>query len=395
MFSDSGLDVLRLLNRYDPDAETDMSISGELFSAAVSRLGRPPLVLLTSKSPPPALKENGSQECSLADPAGCTLVRDGAGNFDYAAFAAHWLSSVQAYQAAGVAVDFIGVQDKPDLIPAERDPGWACRFLPKEGTTTVTTADGDVTLDFPGLTEAIAAVDTELSGLSDPPRIVAPEATGVITTTDFAGAMDLSGVDALGHHLYGVDLSAMPSLLAALSDLAKANSKPNFQTEMRAEGEETALLMQRSFIEGEVSVYLQNDFVASSSATDGDPSALLSLKDQSFEFELPYYVLRQFARWTDPGFVRIGVDCSDAGLTCTAWISPDQDALTLVILNDGTEVQDAKLELSLDLADRVSASEVHRTVFGGVERGAALGELLPGDVVSVPPGSLVTVAWSL
>ena len=78
----------------------------------------------------------------------------------------------------------------------------------------------------------------------------------------------------------------------------------------------------------------------------------------------------------------------------SAWLSPDESALTVVMVNPGTEDLDAELVFDDALRAGLARTQVIRTVFDGVERAAELGELAEDQVVRVPAGSIVTVALS-
>ena len=143
MFGESGFDMLRLRNRYDGANQEDLSAVSEILEAAAERIGRAPTTLLYSGSPPAALKANGERNC-LGSPETCTLVQLADGSFDYAGFVAYWRASLQAYAGVGIAPDYIGIQNNPNWSPPEPDSIEACRFLPTEGTTTVSVDGRDV-----------------------------------------------------------------------------------------------------------------------------------------------------------------------------------------------------------------------------------------------------------
>ena len=46
-----------------------------------------------------------------------------------------------------------------------------------------------------------------------------------------------------------------------------------------------------------------------------------------------YYALKHFARWTDPGWVRVDATSSVSTVRASAFVSPDGSSLTLVLLN--------------------------------------------------------------
>jgi hypothetical protein len=169
MFAESGLDAIRLFNRYDDFGTSDLSSSVEIMNAATERLGAPPTLLLTSTSPPAQLKANASELCS-GNSDTCTLVRLADDSFDYAGFAGHWRAVLEAYTAAGIEPDYISIQNDPESVPPASSESDACRFLPREGTTTVELNGAEVQVEYPGYVEALAALQEALVGLPSVPR---------------------------------------------------------------------------------------------------------------------------------------------------------------------------------------------------------------------------------
>jgi glucuronoarabinoxylan endo-1,4-beta-xylanase len=394
MFAESGFDVLRLQNSYEDDNQDQLTVANRILEAATERVGSGLTTLLTSGSPPAALKANGSRECS-ANPDTCTLVQLADGSFDYAGFAAYWRASLEAYASAGIVPDYIGIQKNPNWSPPEsEDAIESCIFLPTEGTATVSVDGSDVEVEYPGFAQGLEAVLAEFDGLASMPMIAAPEVSSYELVAEYAASLDFSGVDAIAHHMYGTDPAAVDTTaLAALGELAQEYQRPLLQTEMRAEGFDTAMLMHYVLAVEGASAYLQNDFVASTSAADGDPMALISLATEEFTLEAPYHAMRHYALHTDPDWVRVAATADAEDLLASAWLSPDEDALTVVLVNAGQTELATELDLGEELSATMTSSEVTRTVFDGAERSAELGALCAEGIVQVPGHAILTVAW--
>lgn len=390
MFADSGFKVVRLRNRYDAAGTNELATSAEIVEQARQRLGRAPTLILTSSSPPAALKANGDTRCS-EDPKTCTLARAADGAFDYQGFATHWRASLDAYAAAKIRPDYISIQNDPNWQPPPGSGVDGCRFLPVEGTTTVSANGVDVEVEYPGYAEALTAVLEALKGLAPMPKVAAPEGTGVSATTDFARALSFSRVDALAFHPYGSDPRAVNrSASLALAELGRSVNRPLFQTEMSAEGLDTALLIHEAMGTIGASMYLQNVFVASASVTRPDRTALISLGKTDFALEDTYHAMRHFAHDTDQGWTRAEATVEGGSVLATAWVSPAADAVTVVLIN----ARSSETTVKLALGDaRLPNTRVTRTVFAGTERSAELGSLAPNGVVAVPGESIVTIAW--
>jgi hypothetical protein len=313
------------------------------------------------------------------------------GTFDYAGFGAYWRASLDAYATAGLAPDYIGIQNNPDWVPEASNPNVACRFLPTEGSATVTVNGTSVVVAYPGFVQALAAVLEQLAGLTSIPKIAAPEVSRVETLAEYAPYLDFSRIDAIAHHMYGTDPAAIdPAPLAALGELGRQYQRPLLQTEMLADGFGTAVLMHYSLAVEGASAYLQNDIARSASALSEPVQVLIALGTDDFTLEPPYYAIRHYALRTDPGWVRVAASSSVKDLLASAWLSPAGDALTVVLVNAGL----TEFATKLDAGWQVSiTTEVTRTCFEGVERFANLGVHSADGVLRVPGHCLVTVAW--
>lgn len=387
MFGQLGLDIVRFRNRFGYDLDNDLTSSTEVVDAAARSLGRSPAVILSSWSPPASLKANASTICQ-GDFDSCTLVRQQNGTFDYAAYANYWIGSLEAYASVGFTPDYVGIQNNPDFVPPSTTPAEACQFLPTEGTQTVSVNGIESTWAFPGYAEALDAVLSRFTELASPPKIIAPDVSVPFRVSAYVAELDATRIDAISHHLYGLVPTA-PDMteLDGLARLGRETNLPLFQTEMQADGYGSAVLMHDAFTYANVSAYLHSALVAPASLVVPS-TALITIDDVNFGLEIPYYTVQHYALYTDPGWVRILAESSHESLLTTAWKSPTGDATTFVILNTSTESLSVHLALENVM---VSSSNVFRTVYGGIERFAALGPLPSGNTVRLPGQSLVTV----
>lgn len=388
MFAGLGLDVLRFRNRYTEVSEPTLHQATAIVAAARQSLGRAPLVLLSSWSPPAALKQNAATFCS--DPTTCKLSKDASGGFDYAGLAAHWRSSLDAYAREGFVADYVGIQNNADWTPSGGAVLEACKFLPREGTTNVMIGGAPVAVRYPGYDQALGAVRTALADLPTRPRILAPDLSSTVGAKDYMSALGSAQVDAVAHHLYGshaetMDLAGLQALATLGSDL----SLPVFQTEMQADGFDTAVLIHHAVAEGNASMYLQAALVGPLSGPATNRSALIGMEGKDFVLQDPYFAMSHYSRFTDPGWSRVATDTSTPGLLASAWLAPAHDALTIVLVNTGGRT----LTVDLDLGtEQVRTAQLRRTVFDGTERFADLGAWTPASTVSLPPRSMATVA---
>jgi glucuronoarabinoxylan endo-1,4-beta-xylanase len=376
MFSDLGLDVLRLRNRYGEVSDVELAGATEIVNAASASLGRAPLVLLTSWSPPPALKQNGATFCATG-PETCTLVRTPDGRFDYAGLATYWRSTLDAYANAGLFPDYIGIQNNPDWAPAAGFSAEACKFLPSEGP------------DYPGYDQALDSVIGALADLPRTPRILAPELVGTSGTEQYLRSLDLSRIHAIAHHLYGTRPGDGAAGMSELFELATSASLPLFQTEMQADGFDTARLIHQSVASQGAAMYLQLALIGPRTGPHTNPLALIGVEGDEFVLQDPYFAMRHYARFTDPDWQRVEVSSSTPGLLASAWLSPDERSLSLVLINSGS----LPLVVASDVGAGLRAQRAVRTVFGGVERFTELGTPVTGAGISLPPRAMATITF--
>jgi glucuronoarabinoxylan endo-1,4-beta-xylanase len=391
LFLESGIDVIRLGNRFEPDLEEELEITGQIIAGAEERMVNAPILLMTAGSPPGELKANGSRRCS-GDAATCTLATVTPGVFDYVGFADHWRTSLDAYAAVGVIPDYLSIQNNPDWLPPESAAYDACRFLPQEGTTTVIVDGAELEVTYPGYDEALSQVTDALVGLSNVPVLVAPEASTLSALLDYSSSIRSGVVGAVACHLYEQDPRSSDSApFSDVKDLAESEELPVFQSEMQADGMDTALLIHRAMTEANAAMYLQNDFVVSESSLEGNPHGLVQLTADGFETQGPYHAIAHYALRTDPGWRRVQADTNTADLRVSAWQDPMGDALTIVLVNPGAEAVPVDHYLD-ELRSRLTSSEVTLTIFSGNEELSIQGELSASNTLNVPADAIITVA---
>jgi hypothetical protein len=180
-------------------------------------------------------------------------------------------------------------------------------------------------------------------------------------------------------------------ILADDAFAAESEELPVFQSEMQADGMDTALLIHRAITEANAAMYLQNDFIVSESSLEGNPHGLIQLTADGFETQGPYHAIAHYALRTDPGWGRVQADTNTADLRVSAWQDPTGDALTIVLVNPGAAAVPVDLYLD-ELRRRLTSSEVTLTVFSENEELSAQGELSASNTLNVPADALVTVA---
>ncbi|HYH05220.1 MAG TPA: cellulose binding domain-containing protein, partial [Bacillota bacterium] len=101
-----------------------------------------------------------------------------------------------------------------------------------------------------------------------------------------------------------------------------------------------------------------------------------------------YYVFKQFAKFTDPGFKRVAATANSSDIRTTAFVSPDQNQLSIILINNGSTQSTVSLNLN---GYSAANATVYRTIPGGSEKCANVGTLGAENTVTLPAQSIATV----
>jgi glucuronoarabinoxylan endo-1,4-beta-xylanase len=375
IFDDLGLDILRLGNTFRPGTAFNPD-AREFVPKAEEFLGRPVKVLISSWSPPAALKSNGKETD------GGTLVKKN-GAFDYEGFAQYWSDALDAYAAVGIVPEYISIQNEPGFVAT-----WeSCELLQTEMSGKA------------GYDKALLAVAAKLAERGSPPKILASEVLGIGYNLfqNYAKYFNSGLVYGYAHHLYhGGDPKKPDQFIGNMQTIARDFSdKPRFQTEYSsadADWFNTAWIMHNSLAVEEVSAYLHWGLIWG----DLDNSELVQLEfpwdrsrwttDDGYVLSDRYYAFRQFSKFIDPGWKRISASATSDALRISAYISPDGDSLTAVALN----VSQSSEPVSFDLGGYwVSSGRMIRT--SQSEKGADLGPFDAAIPIDLPGRSITTI----
>jgi len=402
LFVDSGLDILRLGNWYqnqdsaDTTPSTPFTDSAQVQivkNAAAARGSRPPKILMSAWSPPAYLKSNGVTRPprgldATATPG--TLIRNGDG-YAYSDYADWWVRSLQAYAAQGVAPDYISIQNEPDFYTR----GWeTCLWGPNEGAAM----EGIATAGYGQALDAVYHA-IQASTLTSRPSIVGPETTGFLdhVVQKYMDGLDPGQLGAIAHHLYGTtEDNPNPDWfngpMSAIGKAAAAAGLPTFMTEYSPKAPtmfDTAWLINNALTLENVSAYVWWELIWSPMPPTGlvtiesaDPSSPYTINDT-------YYALKHFARWTDPGWVRVDTTSSLSAVRASAFVSPDGSSLTLVLLN--TSAQDHWI--AVNPGPFTSASLAVYRSSGASERTASVALESDGSLL-LPSRSIATMTYT-
>ena len=402
LFVDSGLDILRLGNWYQNQPSTNTNPTTPFSDsptvqivqkATAARGGTPPKILMSAWSPPAYLKSNGMTRPpygSGGTATAGTLVQNG-GAYAYADYADWWVRSLQAYAAQGVVPDYISIQNEPDFYTR----GWeTCLFGASEGASM----EG---ITVAGYGQALDAVygAIQASTLASRPVLVGPETTGFLDNVvqKYLAGLNLAELGGIAHHLYGsTEDNPNPDWfndsMGSVGKAAAAAGLPTFMTEYSPYAPtmfETAWLMNNALTVENVSAYIYWELIWSPKPPTGlvtvasqDPSSPYTINDT-------YYALKHFARWTDPGWVRVDAKSSLSAVRASAFVSPDGASLTLVLLNTGAK--DHLVAVSPG-AFPFGSLAIYRSS-GSNERTASVAPETDGNVL-LPSRSIATLTYT-
>jgi O-glycosyl hydrolase len=103
-----------------------------------------------------------------------------------------------------------------------------------------------------------------------------------------------------------------------------------------------------------------------------------------------YYLIKHFSKHVDAGYHRVETTSTNASLLSSAFISPDNKKLTLIIINNGT----ATLEVELGATGKTIVSiSADQSKEGSYYKPITIGSVT--DKVSLPAKSITTVVLGI
>jgi glucuronoarabinoxylan endo-1,4-beta-xylanase len=395
-----GLDILRVRNTYQYPSDTNLAAVGAIVAAGKAR--NPNLqISLAAWSPAAALKDSGDIDH------GGTLVRSGDG-YDYAAYAAWWADSLTVgWAGVGVTPDSVCIQNEPD-IATDYD---SCVFSPTE---TAKYAGYDAAFDAV-YGAIVARVPASLPAM---PKMVGPESIGYEAgpsdppasrgARDYIDKLTPAGkanTYAYAIHPYADAGGGLPGWdhpddhLSAMRDFAadpRYNDRPLWMTEYCRLSDGTtfdqavklAWHIHNFLVTMKASAYVHFPLFRAASISTGGMVNFDGATD-TYELRDLYYFFKHYSYFTDPGWSLVGATKNAESLRVTAFKDPDGHKLTVVILNKsgGTETFPLTVEGFVPASSQVFLSSAE-------EHWASQGSYTPGEELSVPPLSIVTIAFS-
>jgi hypothetical protein len=179
-----------------------------------------------------------------------------------------------------------------------------------------------------------------------------------------------------------------PDHVVSIEFLCDEMGMPVFQTEMQANGFDTAVLIHHALVDGGASMYLQTALIGPLAGPATNASALVGMAGNSFVLQDAYFAMSHYSHFTDPGWVRVASNSATEGLLTSAWLAPARDALSVIFINTSA----APLSVALKLGrERVRSARLTLSAFDGAERMSDLGEWAIGSNFSLPARAVATV----
>jgi O-glycosyl hydrolase len=387
LFRDLGLDIYRVRNCYGFDSGY-INNTKEIVQAAKAL--NPSLKILNCAWSPPAYLKSNNDTNSYPLPG--TLKKD-ANDFNnsapyyyvYKAYANWWADSLAAFESNSIHTDYMSIQNEADFETTYE----SCKFLPTE------------TSSYAGYDKAFEAVYQKLNSAMGPnmPKMLAPETIGFGGAQAYINSLiDVNHVYGYAHHLYSDgDYDYPDSFVPGMQNFASLNSyKPLLQTEYAkltgtTSDFDAAMNMARHIhnslvYEGVCSYFYWDLFWG----VDGGLVTFPTYGSSSYIINPTYYVFKHYSKFTDPGWYLVGSSINSGNLRITAFKSPDNTKLTLVVLNKSNAL-DVYILLSL-AGFNSAASAVYRS--SATEHWAYMGTFNPSQHLRCPKQSITTISLS-
>lgn len=389
MFTDLGIDIIRFKNWYYPDNYPDNKSVDEMSNVSTNDYAKshweatntlyelakernPDIkILFSSWGPPISLKDNNKlQEGTL---------KKGETGFMYDEFAKYW---EDVLDHVPFDPDYISIQNEPTYVNA----GWTtCKW----GATETTV--------LPSYPKALNMVYDKIKTREFVPLLLGPESQDIATFVSFSNVLQSnSNCAVLGFHPYNI-MSSTPSttITSALQSVGNFSAKPNIMTEFadRLDWYNSALFIHNSLVHANTSGYIYWKLAWNTPAS-GEDAGMISINSAAstsgYEVTPFYYLIKHYSKYIDAGYDRVSATSNKSTLFNTAFLSPDNKKLTLVIINTGSLAEEVKLAVT---GKTITAASVFQSKTGDYYKAIPLTN--PTDKVTLPVKSITTVVLDI
>lgn len=252
---------------------------------------------------------------------------------DYSTLANYLVKYIQAYQAQGIPIDYISMQNEPLYVPSDY-PGMC---MP--ATTTDTTCGTSPTDETDQITSALTALTS--AGLStkilvydhnwDRPDY--PQA--VLSNNTISGSSQIAGI---AWHGYAGTPGAMNALHDSYPNLGEYETEHSGGTwisdQVKQDFEEITQVMRnwgRSYVKWSLALDASRGPHTGGCSTC-NPLVTVSETNGAVTYDIEYYTLGQFSKFVQPGATRV-YSSNALGFVSVAFKNPD-DSKVLVVYNE-------------------------------------------------------------
>lgn len=380
IFSDLGIDIIRFKNWYYPDnypavkstaamsddnSKVQWDVTNELYTLAKSK--NPNVkILFSSWGPPASLKSNNNTR------QGTLKKEDGA--FMYDAYATYW---VDVLDNLPFNPDYLSIQNEPTYLNA----GWTtCQWSSME------------TSQLPDYHVAFDKVYDRIKTRAHVPVMIGPESQDIPTYPAFANKLkERAHCGMLGYHPYNINAGTTAAQIkSSLEIVGGVTGKPNLMTEFsdNLDWFNTAMFIQSTLVYANSSGYIYWKLIWNTPAS-GTDAAVVSVSQTGQYTVTPFYhLIKHFSKHIDAGYKRVEVASSNTLLHVSAFISPDNEKVTVIAINTGTASIDADFgvtgkTISATTADQSRENDYYKPV------------TVTDGVMSLPAKSITTIVLDI
>jgi hypothetical protein len=197
-----------------------------------------------------------------------------------------------------------------------------------------------------------------------------------------------------GYHPYDINSNTPASQIrSSLQSVGNYKTKPNIMTEYsdNLNWFNTALFVHNTLVYANSSGYIYWKLVWAEPANGSDDAAMVSVNSNGNYAVTPFYhVMKHYAKNIDAGYKRIEASSSKQNLNIAAFTNPAKTQITLVIINSGASAEDVAFEVS---GKSIGTITIDQSKEGDFFK--RLEQSSPGDAVSIPAKSLLTVVLTI
>ncbi|WP_294558202.1 glycoside hydrolase family 30 beta sandwich domain-containing protein [uncultured Bacteroides sp.] len=350
IFKDLEVSMIRIGNWYEKIVSNEnpamLKQQKEIMDAAIQRLGRSNFsVMMSNWLVTPNLIDRPKEK-------GATLKRNDKGEYMYEEFGEWCRETLEAYQAADIAPDYLSMMNEPDGS--------------NSGGSKICLGYGADDSKKANYGKALEATYEVLKGMANRPKLIGPEVLGIGygTFSNYYKDLNPDFLDAAAFHCYhggntsdykdNDRYSSAHAFKSEFQNLARlVGNKSIMMTEncsyhptVPKDAVNIAHFISNSFRYANATVYLHwallwgyanaDDLKAGGDgcvAVEWPWSSSRWTTEKGYVVRSEFYGLKHFTKHVKPGWQRIGVDYELNEVEAVAFQSPNENQITVVLIN--------------------------------------------------------------